>query len=111
VENPETICPKCQNPVLPTDFFCPNCGNKLKENITSTGIAKQIGIYLLSFFLPPFGIWPAIKYLRQKDSKSKTIGAVAIVLTILSLTLSFYFTKSFIDNFQSQLKIYDQIGF
>ena len=110
-ENIQTICPNCKNQVLPIDFFCPACGKKLKDDGPSAGIQKQIGVYLVSFFLPPFGLFPAIKYLRQADSKSKTIGAIALVLTVISILITISLTKLVLGTFESQLQIYQGIGF
>ena len=54
--------------------------------------AKQLGIYAISIFLPPFGLTHGIRYLFQKDPKVKMVGAIAIVLTVLSVSSSIYFT-------------------
>lgn len=83
-----TFCPKCQSPIAEANYFCPNCGHKIKEPPVSVTITKQIGIYLLSILLPPLGLWPGIKYLRQSDQKAQIIGAVAIILTIFSIIIS-----------------------
>lgn len=89
--DPLTIsCPKCQteNPI--DSNFCLNCGFKFKEPSLSASILKQISIYLISFFLPPFGLIPAFKYLRQNEPKLKNIGLIAICLTLLSIFISIY---------------------
>lgn len=62
----------------------------MKDPPLSKTIAKQIGIYLLSALLPPFGLVPGIKYLRQKDDKSKMIGIAALVLTVLSSAVNIW---------------------
>lgn len=88
MQNFTTKCPKCQteNPI--DSNFCLNCGFKLKEPSLSSSLWKQASIYLISFFLPPFGLVPAFKYLRQNDPKLKNIGLIAICLTLLSIFIS-----------------------
>jgi len=69
----------------------------------STTFLKQLLIYFVSFFLPPLGIWPAIKYLRQSDEKSKKIGLAALFLTIISIVITSWLTISLINSFNKQL--------
>lgn len=96
-------CPSCKGNISPIDYFCPLCGKKLKEKPLSTTLSKQLWIYFISFFLPPLGVWPAIKYLRQADEKSKKIGLVALVLTIISIAISTWLTLNFVKSFQKGL--------
>ncbi|HUV42882.1 MAG TPA: zinc ribbon domain-containing protein [Patescibacteria group bacterium] len=111
----QTTCPECQSNISLSDYFCPNCGKKLKEKPLSTTLLKQLLIYLVSFFLPPLGIWPAIKYLRQSDKKSKKIGLVAVFLTIISIVITSWLTISFINSFNqkigSQLDLYQGLDY
>lgn len=88
---PVLSCPKCKATSDPSYFFCPNCGKKLKEKLSTT-IGKQISIYLASFFVPPSGLWWGVKYLRAQDNVSKRIGIAAIIITLLSLFLSIWYT-------------------
>ena len=94
----ETICPYCKSMVLPDAYFCPNCGKQLKDKPLSATLLKQIIIYSVSFFLPPFGLWYAFKYLKAGDSKSKKIGIVAIILTIISIALTIWLTYGIINS-------------
>jgi len=98
----QTTCIYCKGGISLSDYFCPNCGKKLKEKLLSTTFSKQLLIYLVSFFLPPLGIWPAIKYLRQQDEKSKKIGLTAIFLTIISIVATSWLTISFINSFDKE---------
>ncbi|HSW48014.1 MAG TPA: zinc ribbon domain-containing protein [Candidatus Saccharimonadales bacterium] len=84
------ICPNCSLQVLPAFYFCPNCGKNLRPKPLSISVGKQIGIYLVSVLLPPLGLWPAVKYLRQDDQKAKNVGIVAIVLTIAATVVTIY---------------------
>jgi hypothetical protein len=96
-------CPKCQSRLEAADFFCRTCGYKLREELLSPSWSKQLSIYLLSFFLPPFGLVPAVKYLRQGDQKSKRVGAVAVILTAVSLLLTIRLATGLVGKFNAAL--------
>lgn len=85
-----TICTVCHQPILSSYYFCPNCGFNLKESPIPVSIPVQIGVYALSIFLPPLGLYPGIKYLLKKSPQAKRVGIVAIVLTILSTALTLW---------------------
>lgn len=112
--DPQLICPHCKSNVSLLDFFCPVCGKKLKEKPLSTSLSKQLLIYLLSTLLPPLGLWPAVKYLRQPDEKSKKIGITAIILTVISIILTIWLTAGFVKSFRkqlgTQLDLYQDLG-
>lgn len=78
-------CPRCHTQVKNTDYFCFNCGQNLKPKPPSTSTVQQLIIYLESFFLPPYGIILGMRYLKQNDNKSKAVGIIAIIITIISL--------------------------
>ncbi len=99
----QLTCIYCKGNISPSDYFCPNCGEKIKEKSLSTTIGRQLLVYLLSVFLPPLGIWPAIKYLRQQDKKSKKIGLTALFLTIASIVITSWLTINFINSFREEL--------
>jgi hypothetical protein len=111
----QTTCIYCKGNISSSDYFCPHCGKKLKEKPLSTTFGRQLLVYLLSVFLPPLGIWPAIKYLRQQDEKSKKIGLTALFLTIVSIVITSWLTISFINSFRkgldNQLNLYQGIDF
>lgn len=107
-------CSVC-NFLLEKEFnFCPNCGKKVHEPAQSTGIGRQFIVYLVSIFLPPLGLWPAIKYIRQKEMKAKIIGWVAVVLTVISTFASIWFSIAIVDQYSkvldTQMKTYQQLG-
>lgn len=105
------ICPHCGAPIVPEDYFCPQCGKKLKDKPPSTSVLAQIGVYLLSIFLPPFGLWPAVKYLRQSDEKSKRIGIAAVLLTALSLVVTVYLTIGIAGSINNTINSLNGIGY
>lgn len=105
------ICPNCKKIILPTDVFCAACGKKLKEEATTISPSRQLTVYAVSFFLPPFGLMPAIRYLKQKDEKAKRVGLIAVGLTVISILLSVWLTVSFTKSLNRELsRQLDQYG-
>ncbi len=83
----KVVCPRCHTEVKITDYFCYNCGKELKPKPLSTSFSAQVLLYLKCVLLPPLGIIWGIKYLRQVDRNSKTVGLVCIGLTVVVLVL------------------------
>lgn len=81
----------------------------------STALLKQVLVYSISIFLPPLGLWPAIKYLRQPDQKSKNVGWAAIILTVISTVINIYLGIGLLNSLNrelnNQLNIYQNLGF
>jgi len=100
---PQLTCPYCRGNVSLLDYYCPVCGKNLKDKPQTATFAKQLSIYLISAFLPPLGIWPAVKYLRQPDEKSKKIGLIALLLTLISIVVTSWLTISLINSLNQQL--------
>ena len=89
------VCPYCHQPILPTYYFCPNCGTKINAAPLSTSAASQIGIYAFSIILPMICFlfvtrWPGLKYFRSKDPQTKQIGLNAIVILALSTVFTIW---------------------
>jgi len=97
------FCPSCRQTVSPEFFFCPYCGKKLNEKPLSTSVFVQLGIYLLSIFLPPLGLWPGVKYARSGDKETKMIGVAAIVLTIISTIVVGWYSYDFVTQLTQSL--------
>lgn len=95
-------------------MFCPNCGKMLKESHFPIPIEKQIGVYALSILLPPLGLWPGIKYLIGKNEKAKTVGAIAIILTVISTIITLWTAIGFVNqinkNVNLDLQQYQNLG-
>src|SRR3989344_8249247 len=84
----ETICPQCHTQLKIEDFFCFNCGKNLKAKPLSISIGNQLLLYIGSLLLPPLGLIWGFRYLRQPDRASKTVGMIAVILTVVILTIS-----------------------
>jgi hypothetical protein len=76
-------CSGCHQPVNQNDYFCHECGKKLRSPPLSTSISSQIWLYIKTLLLPPLGLIWGFRYLRQPDTKSKLIGWIAIIITII----------------------------
>jgi uncharacterized membrane protein YqaE (UPF0057 family) len=92
------ICPSCHFVIADPlhYYFCPNCGKLLKE--PSATLAKQLGVYALSIFLPPLGLWPGIKYLMSSDPTNKRVGIIAIILTVVASIVTIWLAMGLFNN-------------
>jgi hypothetical protein len=100
---PPSLCPRCHLPVAPESYFCPNCGLSLKEKEASVTVLMQIGIYALSIFLPPLGLWPGIKYARRSNRTARRVGWIAIALTIISTVVTIWLTFALLNVYLNTL--------
>ncbi len=90
-------CPKCKAKVSEMAHFCSNCGDSLKSRLEDTSILKQILVYFVSFFLAPFGLGYAFKYLKQSDKKSKIIGIISLILTFFAIIAVISIAKKYLE--------------
>ncbi|MFV1917750.1 MAG: hypothetical protein ACC618_04710 [Patescibacteria group bacterium] len=90
------ICPACHISVRLSDYYCFNCGENLKPKPPSTSASSQIILYLKSALVPPFGLYWAIRYLKQPDRKPKLVGLVAIAVTLIAFVYLIIITNKFI---------------
>jgi predicted amidophosphoribosyltransferase len=97
------VCPVCHQSILATYYFCPNCGNNLKETPTAISPLVQAGLYALAIFLPPLGLWPGIKYVMKKNQQAKIVGAITIVLTLISTILTIWAILGFFNSYMAQM--------
>jgi hypothetical protein len=81
----------CHQPILPSYYFCPNCGTRVggKETPLETTLEAQVKMYALSIFQPMilfilYSKWHGIKYLKSDEPKARRIGQIACGLLILS---------------------------
>lgn len=96
-------CTHCKSPIQIDWNFCPHCGKSIQPVPLSTTLAKQLLIYSVSFFLPPFGLRYVVPYIKDKDSKTKLIGIIALLLTIISIFITIYSFKLMMDYYSNML--------
>jgi hypothetical protein len=93
---PQALCSYCHQPLLPQYYFCPNCGKKVNEPPLSLSVGSQVGLYFFSAVLPlicylAISKWQGLKYLKSKDDKTQTVGAVACLILLVSTILTIWF--------------------
>ena len=103
--NPISQCPSCHAVVSEAAYFCSNCGKPLKAQPESISIGRQIVVYLISFFLAPFGLFFAFKYLKHPDKKSRTIGMIIIALTIFAIFITLFTARVFLETIYQNIQI------
>ena len=104
-------CKECGHEISDEALACPNCGKPQRDKVPSVSLSRQITVYSVSLFLPPFGFWYAWKYLKQSDYTSKIIGLMATILTIISTIITIRLTKGFIDSVNQSLKSINNLNF
>ena len=97
------VCGVCHKEVLDEYYFCPNCGNNLKEGEKPVSVIIQIGLYALAIFLPPLGLWPGVKYIMKKNKQAKIVGWVVVFLTLASSALTIWGIFVAFDTYLGQL--------
>ncbi len=90
------MCPTCHQTVLPSYYFCPNCGAKLNAPPLSTSIGAQAWLYFFSLILPMICYlavtkWQGFKYYKSADPKTKKIGMIACGLLLLSTVFTIWY--------------------
>ena len=98
-------CPKCQQSVNANDFFCPFCGHKIRSPPLSTKWSSLVFLAIKTLLLPPFGFWWGYKYLKQEDKKSKVIGWVVVLVTIVELVWGYVATVDMVKLAKEQINL------
>ena|SRR5260221_5495030 len=110
MDTPTLVCPNCGNILVPGDLFCPKCGAKIVNQPQSVGIGKQIYVYFVALFLPPFGLIWTWKYLKASSPQIKRVGIIALILTIVGILLTLWTIGGLVQGMQSQLNSYSNLG-
>lgn len=96
-------CPRCHVQVRATDFFCYNCGQDLKPKPPRTDVQTLAILFIKEILLPPLGLVWGLRYLRQKDTKSKLVGILSIVLTVVVIVVAIQLVLDAVNSFNQQL--------
>ena len=68
------------------------------ENQSEITLTKKIIVYFVSIFLPPFGLWYAVKYFKAGDYESRKLAIAAVILTLLSTIITLWMSLSVINS-------------
>lgn len=111
-------CPSCKKEIDLGSEFCSHCGHKLSIASSTLTSRQKTGIYLGSFFLSPLGILWFFKYFRSDNAETKKVGYASLIITIVPLVLTLVIVgrylssvSNIIDVYESNLKIYSELGF
>jgi hypothetical protein len=109
-----TPCPFCGVQIDAKDYYCPNCGKKVREKPLSTSFGRQLVVYAVSLFLPPFGLVWIPRYWKM-SGVGKKIALAIIILTVISLAVSVWVAVDFVHAFdtalQKELNTYPSLGY
>lgn len=80
------FCPKCGKEIHDEAVICVNCGCSI-DNKPAVNDERSIGLCILSFLIPLFGIiyWPVMH--SKAPNRAKACGITAIVSWILGILL------------------------
>ena len=98
-------CPRCHQQVNVTAYFCTDCGHVLKKRPPTTTFLDLVILIIKTVLLPPLGIIWGINYLRQTEQKSKIIGLIVIIITVIE---TIWVTKVSLDLFTTANQMVSQ---
>ncbi len=98
-----TLCPQCNEILLPGTNFCPKCGFQISLIPTTVSIGRQLYIYAVSLLLPPLGLIWTFKFLHHTTDQKRRIAIIAAVLTIVSIIFTVWFIVGFFQGIQQQV--------
>lgn len=97
------ICSKCHRSVDATDYYCRNCGKKLHSPPLTADFSTLIILFLKTVLLPPLGFIWGFRYLFQPDNRSKLIGFLVIVITLIETILLTQYTITMVNTATEQI--------
>lgn len=99
-ENNFIFCRECGKKLSSRAFICPECGCAINANAISTNNVEDdkhgiaVAGVICSFLVPLLGLIFGIIALnanKGKSNSSKTMGLIAVIISIVSWVISFFF--------------------
>jgi len=106
----KTFCPACGQAAGPADNFCPHCGKEFKSHALPVSFYGQVATYAVSLFLPPFGLWYVVKYLRRGNPQAKRVAIIAAILTAISIIYTIYLFIGIINSATQSINELNSLG-
>lgn len=97
------VCKFCSLPVSDLDYYCANCGKMIKEKPVSMSFWAILWLFVLSIFLPPFGLGQTIKYIKSSNINSRILGIISLVVTILAIIITTKLAMNYFDNVTKEM--------
>jgi uncharacterized protein YebE (UPF0316 family) len=69
----------------------------------SISVFKVLFIFIVSLCFAPMGLRWFLPYIHQKNLKAKLVGLFALILTIVSISLTFFTLKTVADQYTKLL--------
>jgi hypothetical protein len=108
-------CPFCNKTIDATAYFCPLCGKKVREKPVSTSFWPVAGLMISSILLPPLNLVWTARYLKSSEPKTKRIGIISLIITLIALVVGIWLAVVFAQNVNEQvnkqMKQYQYLGF
>ncbi len=110
-------CPYCSAELPDDSEFCNRCGKKyvtaeelllLQNNGADKPLTmgEKIKIYSFSLVLAPFGLYWFFKYFRSTEPTKKSAAYAALIITVITLTLSGFVVSSYVKAVRNYEQIY-----
>ncbi|MBI5448849.1 hypothetical protein HY948_00875 [Candidatus Gottesmanbacteria bacterium] len=96
-------CPVCRVTVRPADYFCFNCGKKLRVLPLGVTTGDQMKLYIGSVFLAPMGIVWGLRYLQEDGQKTKIAGIIAMSLSVITIIIVTQFAVRVVNSVNSEI--------
>ncbi len=91
------LCTKCGSEISETDYFCPQCGVKIRNPRLSVSFGAQAKAYLVSALFPPFGLWYAYRYMKNGDAQSKKIALAVVLVNLVFFFITLWLAGKMLD--------------
>lgn len=81
------------------------------EKDERVSLAKELSIYIFSFFLVPLGLYWFFKYFKSLDTVKKRVAYISLVITLIALTLTMIVVYGYVQSLKGYINTgYKDLG-